>query len=54
MSETLPNWNLKDFYLSIDDKQIEFELKKLIEESKNLIEYNLSEIETRPLFITLA
>ena len=31
--------------ISIDDKQIEFELKKLIKESKNLIEYNLSEIE---------
>ena len=26
MSETLPNWNLKDFYLSIDDKQIEKDL----------------------------
>ena len=27
MSETLPNWNLKDFYLSIDDKQIEKDLE---------------------------
>ena len=27
MSETLPNWNLKDFYLSIDDKQIEKDLQ---------------------------
>jgi len=27
MSETLPNWNLKDFYLSIDDKQIENDLE---------------------------
>lgn len=27
MSETLPNWNLKDFYLSINDKQIEKDLE---------------------------
>ena len=27
MSKTLPNWNLKDFYLSIDDKQIENDLE---------------------------
>ena len=27
MTETLPNWNLKDFYLSIDDKQIEKDLE---------------------------
>ena len=27
MSETLPNWNLNDFYLSIDDKQIEKDLE---------------------------
>ena len=27
MSETLPNWNLKDFYLSIDDRQIEKDLE---------------------------
>ena len=27
MTEVLPNWNLKDFYLSIDDKQIDKDLE---------------------------
>ena len=27
MTEVLPNWNLKDFYLSIEDKQIDKDLE---------------------------
>jgi hypothetical protein len=28
MTEVLPNWNLKDFYESIDDERIQADLKQ--------------------------
>lgn len=35
MTEVLPNWNLKDFYESIDDERIQADLKQFEEFAKN-------------------
>ncbi len=51
MTEVLPNWNLKDFYESIDDERIQADLKQFEEFAKNFqLKYKSKLLDHSKLF----
>ncbi|MEK9885424.1 MAG: M3 family oligoendopeptidase [Pelagibacteraceae bacterium] len=51
MTEVLPNWNLKDFYDSIDDERIQADLKQFEEFAKNFqLKYKSKLLDHSKLF----
>jgi oligoendopeptidase F len=51
MTEVLPNWNLKDFYDSIDDERIQADLKQFEEFAKNFqLKYKSNLLDHSKLF----